>query len=307
MGRWKTVVAWALVTPFATWTLVRVSGWDAAFRWVQLVSFTPYVAAASAVAPLGALLLRRCSAAAAGLAVVTAFGMLLAPRAIPDGEPAARGPELRVLAANLLFGRTPPADVLRLVQTLHVDVLALSELPRHAKEGLDAAGLREHLPYAEDGTNDTTLYSRYPFTVPGPAPAGAVRAEVRVPGAGGPVEVVAVHTCAPLYPGLDACWRDSQAAIPAATPDGTVRILAGDFNATLDHTTIRRVLATGYRSAAEARGAALKATWPADGRRLPGIAIDHVFADRRVAVLDFAVHPLPESDHRAVFARLRLP
>ncbi|MDX6741235.1 endonuclease/exonuclease/phosphatase family protein [Actinocorallia sp. A-T 12471] len=307
MGRWKTFVAWALLAPFAVWAAVRLSGWDSSFRWVQLVSFTPYVAAASVAVPVAALVLRRKGAALAGVAVVAVFAALLAPRVLPDSEPVAKGPELRVLAANLLFGRTPPADVLSLVRVLDLDVLALSELPSQAKDALDDAGIREYLPYAEDGTNDTTLYSAHPLTVPGPSPAGAVRAELTVPGAAEPVEVVAVHTCAPLYPGLDRCWRESQAALPPATPDGRVRVLAGDFNATLDHTTIRDVLATGYRDAAEVRGSALAPTWPADGRPLPGVVIDHVLADRRVAVLDYAVHPLPDSDHRGVFALLRLP
>ncbi|ROO88374.1 endonuclease/exonuclease/phosphatase (EEP) superfamily protein YafD [Actinocorallia herbida] len=307
MGRWKTVVAWVIVAPFALWAAVRLSGWDATFRWVQLVSFTPYVAAASVVVPVIALVLRRRAPAVAGAAVVAVFAALLAPRVVPDGEPRAEGPELRVLAANLLFGRTPAADVLRLVRTLDVDVLALSELPSPAKDTLEKAGIGEYLPYSQDGTNETTLYSAYPLKVPGPSPAGAVRAQVEVPGAGGIVEVVAVHTCAPLYPGLDQCWRDSQAALPAATPDGAVRVLAGDFNATLDHATLRAVLATGYRDAAEVRGAALRSTWPADGRPLPGVAIDHVFADRRVAVLGYSVHTLPDSDHRGVFALLRLP
>ncbi|GAB2838059.1 endonuclease/exonuclease/phosphatase family protein [Actinocorallia aurea] len=307
MGRWKTVAAWVLVTPFALWAAVRLSGWEGSFRWVQLVSFTPYVAAAAVAAPVVALVLRRRAPALAGAVSVAVLAALLVPRVLADGEPAARGPELRILAANLLHGRTPASDVLRLVRTLDIDVLALSELPPHAKEALEKAGIREYLPHAQDGTNDTTLYSARPIGVPGPSPAGAVRAEITVPGAAGPVEVVAIHTCAPLYPGLDQCWRDSQAALPAATPEGAVRILAGDFNATLDHASLRAVLATGYRSAAEARGAALHPTWPADGRPVPGIAIDHILADPRVAVLDYAVHALPASDHRAVFARLRLP
>ncbi|MEO5873812.1 MAG: endonuclease/exonuclease/phosphatase family protein, partial [Streptosporangiaceae bacterium] len=60
--------------------------------------------------------------------------------------------------------------------------------------------------------------------------------------------------------------------------------------------------------AADGTGDGLATTWPADGRPVPpGIAIDHVLADRRVAIRSFATHDLPRSDHRAVSAVLTLP
>ena len=45
-------------------------------------------------------------------------------------------------------------------------------------------------------------------------------------------------------------WRGDLRALPPATPDGPLRILAGDFNATLDHAELRRLLDTGYEDAA---------------------------------------------------------
>ncbi|GAA4220874.1 hypothetical protein FHR32_005459 [Streptosporangium album] len=58
--RWISVLIWILVTPFAAWAVLRTTGWDAGFRWIQLVAFTPYVAAASVAVALLALVLRRC-------------------------------------------------------------------------------------------------------------------------------------------------------------------------------------------------------------------------------------------------------
>lgn len=306
MGRWRTAVAWALVAPFLTWTLLRLSGIDAGFRWIQLVSFTPYVAGAAFAVPVVALLLRRKDAAAAGLAVAVVLGALVAPRLLEEGQPSAQGPSLRVLSANVRFGFTPPERILGLVRDLRIDVLSIQELPPGTRGELEKKGILELLPHTANGTHDTTLYSRHPFRAV-PAPSGAVRAEMDVPGSARPVEFVAVHTCAPLNPGLHRCWRASQAELPAATPEGALRILAGDFNATLDHASMRDVLSTGYRDAAEVRGAGLRPTWPATGWSTPGIVIDHVFADRRIAVLDYAVHDLARSDHRAVYAELRLP
>jgi endonuclease/exonuclease/phosphatase (EEP) superfamily protein YafD len=87
-----------------------------------------------------------------------------------------------------------------------------------------------------------------------------------------------------------------------------VRVLAGDFNATLDHALLRRLLDTGYRDAAATVGAGLVGTWgPYDGDPIPPVVIDHVLADRRVGVVAVSVHRVPGSDHRAVLASLTPP
>ncbi|MEQ4725768.1 endonuclease/exonuclease/phosphatase family protein [Nonomuraea sp. B19D2] len=89
-----------------------------------------------------------------------------------------------------------------------------------------------------------------------------------------------------------------------------LRVLAGDFNATLDHLPMRELLASGYRDAADVMGRGFTATWPqALGRTLrpPGVTIDHVLADSRMAVRDFRVLELRHTDHRPVFADVRLP
>jgi endonuclease/exonuclease/phosphatase (EEP) superfamily protein YafD len=88
--------------------------------------------------------------------------------------------------------------------------------------------------------------------------------------------------------------------------DGQVRLLIGDFNATLDHAVLRRLLATGYRDAGDVAGAGLAASWPYD-KLFPRVTIDHVLADRRIGVRGYAVKPVPRSDHRSVFAELLLP
>ncbi|MFC7715070.1 hypothetical protein [Nonomuraea recticatena] len=70
---------------------------------------------------------------------------------------------------------------------------------------------------------------------------------------------------------------------------------------------MRDLLGKGYIDAAEAVGKGLTPTWP-HGRLLPPlITIDHVLADRRVGVARVEVRDVPRTDHRAVFAELRLP
>jgi endonuclease/exonuclease/phosphatase (EEP) superfamily protein YafD len=131
------------------------------------------------------------------------------------------------------------------------------------------------------------------------------------------VEVVSVHPCALRLYARQPCWRSGLRALPdageplprlagASPAGGPLRVLAGDFNATLDHLLVRELLATGYRDAADATGHGFTATWP-QGGSLPGVAIDHVLADERMSVREFAVHPLRGTDHRPVFAVLTLP
>ncbi|MFB4314735.1 endonuclease/exonuclease/phosphatase family protein [Actinomadura sp. 21ATH] len=311
---WLSGVLVAAVVPFAVWALLRASGWEPAFRWKQLVAFTPYVAAASVAVPLVALVLRRWYVATAALVPAVMLVATVAPRAFPDDAPAAKGPAVRVLAANLLQGSAPAAEVMDLVRRVRPDVLALQEITPEAAGALDGAGIGRSLPHrvvrAEPGVTGSAVYARYPLQE---QPIihigfGQARARVAVPGAP-PVEVVSVHPCAPTYPENEACWEAGLRALPAADTGGPVRILAGDFNATLDHAEMRRILSTGYRDAADATGQGLRATWPdgAGGRDLPGVALDRVVADRRVAVRGFGVHPLPMTDHRAVHAELVLP
>ena len=83
-----------------------------------------------------------------------------------------------------------------------------------------------------------------------------------------------------------------------------MRILAGDFNASLDHAAMRRLLDRGYKDAAAQVGAGLIPTWPANKRIPPIITIDHVLVDHRVGVKAVSVHDVPGTDHRAVFAEL---
>jgi endonuclease/exonuclease/phosphatase family metal-dependent hydrolase len=104
-------------------------------------------------------------------------------------------------------------------------------------------------------------------------------------------------------------WRRRLAALPGADERGDVQILAGDFNATLDHPEFRELLDRGYIDAADAVGEGWTPTWPAHPRRrgaLP-LTIDHVLVDRRVRVERVTVVGVPRSDHRAVIAVLRLP
>jgi endonuclease/exonuclease/phosphatase (EEP) superfamily protein YafD len=307
---------WAVAGALVGWAAARLAGADRlrfAEAWaVPLLSFTPQVTAGAWVS---SLLLRgagpAATAAVAGAALTTAVG----PRAVPYRQPPAAGPVLRVLTANLLAGRATAEVVVELACRKQADVLFVQELTDDAAAGLQRAGLGDLLPYrvtqpTPRGTRGS-IYARYPLRGGPPiAPVSAARCTARLDLPSGQfVQLACIHAAPPKppwSPGATARWRSQLSGLPA--PGDSPRILAGDFNATLDHAQFRRLLRRGYLDAASQAGNGLSATWgPQRGRRLTLLAIDHVLIDRRWAVLTTSAHWLAGSDHRALYAELRLP
>lgn len=300
------VLVWLLLAPFALWALLRLTGvLDEVWPWVPLVAFTPYVAIGAVVALLLSLLSRRWTPiVVAGVTAVSLTAVAL-PRAFANAAPAVHGKELRVLAANLMVGQADTTDLIALVRQLKPDVLTLQELTPDARQRLDDAGLRTLLPYAVDrsreGASGSGIYASSPLTEQ-PLITNGVFNQARASING--MEIVSVHPCAPKLARRAACWSAGLRALPRG--GGPLRILAGDFNATLDHGPVRDLLSSGYQDAGEVTGQGFTATWPQDGH-VPGVVIDHVLADRRIAVRSYSVHPLKGTDHRPVFAELTLP
>jgi endonuclease/exonuclease/phosphatase (EEP) superfamily protein YafD len=250
--------------------------------------------------------------AIAGAALTAA----VAPRAVPSRQPPAAGPVLRVLTANLLHGRAAAEEITELAHRKHADVLFVQELTAQAAARLQRAGLGDLLPYQvtqplPHGTRGSGIYARYPLHgAPPAAPVSAARCTARLDLPSGQfAQLACIHAAPPKpawSPGRTARWRGQLSALPA--PSDNPLILAGDFNATLDHAQFRRLLRRGYVDAASQAGNGLVLTWgPDPNRRLTLLAIDHVLIDRRCAALATSAHWLAGSDHRALYAELRLP
>ena len=298
------------------WAAARLAGADrlrCAEAWaVPLLSFTPQVAAGAWVS---ALLLGSAGPAAAAAVAGAALTAAVGPRAVPYRQPPAAGPVLRVLTANLLAGRAVAEAVVELACHMHADVLFVQELTDDAAARLERAGLGDLLPYRVTQPmphrTRASIYARYPLRGgPPAAPPSAARCTARLDLPSGQfVQLACIHAAPPKppwSPGATARWRSQLSALPA--PGDSPRILAGDFNATLDHALFRQLLRRGYADAASQAGHGLSPTWgPQPGRRLTLFAIDHVLIDRRCAALTTSAHWLTGSDHRALYAELRLP
>ncbi|WP_082376072.1 endonuclease/exonuclease/phosphatase family protein [Nocardiopsis sp. NRRL B-16309] len=310
-----TVAAWSVTAGFAAFALLRAAGLERGYPLVPLVAFTPYVLAASLLAVIAVAALRRWAALAVLVAAAVVLAVAVVPRAVPFGTSSAGGPALRIMTVNVLGGGADTAAVVAAVREHDVDVLALQESTPRMLARLSAEGLDDLLPHVVDhsapSVEGTSLHSVHHLTDLGDAgegvPAFAMpTARVEVPGWDGVLEVTAVHPYPPVDAAHTADWGRGLRALPEASDGGALRILAGDFNATLDHAELRGVLASGYVDAASVQGEGLTGTWPSSGP-LPRVAIDHVLVDSAIGVGDAAVVPVEGTDHLGVFAEVTMP
>jgi hypothetical protein len=241
---------------------------------------------------------------------------VLTDRRRPPRTTLPTGNRLRVATVSLRLGLVPAEPVLELVRRNDVDVLSVQELTPEAEERLRAAGLEELLPHAvviparagSVPAASGAVWSRLSLRAAGAVPGGFEQPTVRIDGGGGPdVELTAVHLTPPSTSAeLVRGWTADLRALPAPAHD-VLRVLAGDFNASMDHAAFRRVLAGGYRDAAREAGRAMVWTWAPLRPRFPRLAIDHVLIDPRIGVASVDVVAVDGSDHRALIADLVLP
>ncbi len=299
----RRLVAIVVALPWVVWAVLRTLGVELPFPLVALLAFTPYVALTSPLPVVVALLLRRRGVAVVSALAAVALGLAMVPRALAGPRPDAGGPRLVVMTSNQWLGHADVERLLAVARAHGVDVLSLQELrpeqmPQDRAHAVSAAG---------GGAGAGRGWDRALLAAARAADGVPAELVVDVPGAP-PVTIRAVHPAPPVRPAAVGPWRERDRRAAGSDSRGDVRILAGDFNATLDHPELRRLLDRGYTDAADAAGDGFTWTWPARPRgHTPKLTIDHVLVDRRVRVESVTVVRIPNTDHRAVIAVLRLP
>jgi endonuclease/exonuclease/phosphatase (EEP) superfamily protein YafD len=250
---------------------------------------------------------------AAGMVLLLAV-LTQAPLYVADDR-SARGTALTLLQANLRVGSANPASLVATVTSRHVDILMTEELTNSERDRLLSAGLAQRLPYRflvplADGGGGLGIWSRFPLQNKRDNPGfelGVLSARVLV-APDRPVNVFAVHLLPP-YPYVSRKWVREigrlRGVLARPAPLNRPIIVAGDFNATVDHAQFRALLTHGYQDAAEQCGAGYLASYPTDRWFPPMIAIDHVLTKRATAMSASTVS-MPGSDHRALLVHVRL-
>jgi endonuclease/exonuclease/phosphatase (EEP) superfamily protein YafD len=272
----------------------------------QIISFRGLVVVGFAAVVLVALLLAMWRpvrgfmlsiALVAGLAVVANVSILVSRGLGADTLPSATVTSVRVMTWNTAGEATPAAAVAKTAVTMDADIIALPETAASVGESV-AVAMRDlgrpmwvhHVQYNTEIQNgpqawETTIlispdlgdYSVIESSRDGSSNTNVVPSAVAMPVDGdGPI-VVAVHAVAPR-PAYMSSWRDDLRWLADQCADTNV-IMAGDFNATVDHmgglgvdgATLGRC-----DDAAVATGNGAVGTWSSALPALAGAPIDHV-------------------------------
>ena len=294
-------------------------GLDRRSPFAQLVSLRPWILVGVAVLMVLLLIVsvfeRRVLPFAAGVLVVFVVGgSLVLPRIVPDPVPPGGRP-FTVLAFNTYEGSADVGELAALIEQHHPDVIALPEAGQRFADKLapmvEPLGYTLHAsvgPRSRDVGGVTAVVSNQLGDVQ--VRIGKETSSfpyVELSGGGlGDMRVAAFHSVAPM-PGSVPDWQHDLGLLQQWCAGPTPAIVAGDFNATLDHSVLRAGTA-GCGDAGAQRGQGLEPTWgPTPRTRVFGPQIDHVFATDGIVAENFEVHDVTGSDHRAVLTTLRLP
>ncbi len=315
--------------------------WPQFFRLEQTLPFAQIVAArgavflaflAIAVLALLLMLARPVRGFAASILIVAllgagATGAIAAVRGLgPGALPEPTAESVRVLTWNTQGEAVDAAEIAAVIAEYGADVVALPETSAEVGERI-ALHLRDagqpmwvhdvnmH-PEVEHGPQawQTTLlvspelgdYSVIGSSSDGSSNTGQVPSAVVMPVDGEGPTIVAVHAVAPRPEAMEL-WRTDLRWIADQCPVGTSTILAGDFNATLDHMASLGVDGGDMgacRDAARLTGTGAAGTWPGSLPSLLGTPIDHVMASADWVPTGSLVLSTGGSDHRALLVQL---
>ena len=298
-----------------------------AFRSILLVVMAAVAVLALLVALIRPIRLFALSIAAIALVAVAANGLIITTRGIgTDSLPAKTESAVRVMTWNTAGSATSPASVAQIAVAMDADIVTLPETTIETGEAVAIAmrdlGHRMWAYHAEFGENgwdarSTTLlvspdlgdYAVIESSVEGTTNTSTVPSAVAMPVDGDGPTIVAAHAVAPRQQYMRH-WRDDLSWLADQCGLGENVILAGDFNATLDH--MGRLGVDGgtlghCHDIASETGNGGVGTWPTNLPGLLGAPIDHVMASEDwVPTGSIVLRSLDGSgsDHRPLIVQL---
>ncbi|MEJ1155822.1 MULTISPECIES: endonuclease/exonuclease/phosphatase family protein [Microbacterium] len=332
LGILITVVC-AIAVAVLTWpSFFRV---DRIYPIAQIISFRSVLLAAFIALTLLMLLVafvRPMRAFALSVALVfglasVASGAILLTRGVSgtDALPEQTDTSIRVMTWNTAGDATPPETVAKIAVAMDADIVALPETTIETGEAvaiamraLDHPMWAHHTEYGDDGwdASSTTLlispalgdYAIIESSLEGTSNTSTLPSAVAMPTDGSGPTVVVAHAVAPREAYMDS-WRSDLQWLADQCADSNV-IMAGDFNATVDHFgglgTNGGTLGDCHDSAVDT-GSGAVGTWPSSIRALAGAPIDHVMASSHwVATGSVVLRTLDGSgsDHRPLIVQL---
>jgi len=241
----------------------------------------------------------------AGLLVVAQLALVVGSigwRALPEVPPAG---DLRIGTANVYANNGSAADVLAGFLIAGVDVAVLQEVTPEILVSMSTTVAWDQYPHrvldSRPGFFGSAILSKYPLD-------GDVlwvdewpMTEATITTDAGPVHIVNVHIEPPLSAEGVRRWKQqaSELASLAESHVGPI-VLAGDFNATDQHSTISQLQGVGLTDAHWAAGSGLGSTWPNIGPIRPFLRIDRLLSSDGLTPIDTRRLGRFGSDHRPV-------
>ncbi len=325
-------VALAIVMAVLTWpSFFRVQRY---FPVAQIVSFRTLLLLAFAAALVLALLLMlarpvrgfAASIALVALVGVVANGVVVTSRGTGTDElPAKTETSVRVLTWNTAGGATSAQQIAQIAVAMDADIVTLPETTIQTGEQV-AIAMRDlgHPMWAHHADNPSTEWDAGSTTIliapefgdysviessqDGTSNTSTVPSAVAMPVSGdGPI-VVAAHAVAPRQAYMQA-WRDDLQWLADQCAADNV-ILAGDFNATVDHMAglgVDGATLGRCSDVAEQTGNGSAGTWSTKIPTLLGAPIDHVLVSdawRPTGSLVLRSLDGSGSDHRPLVVQL---
>lgn len=326
-------VLFAIATAILVWP--QFFQLETAFPIAQVVaSRAAALVALLVVAVLAALLLfaRPLRGLAASILIVSlvgagSIGLIGALRGYgADALPEKTDDAVRVLSWNTAGAAVSAETIAAVIDEQRADIVALPETSEEVGEKIAImmresgrpmwvhhVNIRPDVPNGPQAWQTTILisaelgeYSVIDSSRDGSSNTGSVPSAVAMPVDGTGPTIVAVHAVAPREDAMTQ-WRSDLEWIADQCPEGEF-ILAGDFNATLDHMssfgidggTMGRCV-----DAASSTGNGMVGTWPAKLPRLAGAPIDHIMSSPQwKATGTLVLADAGGSDHRALVAQL---
>jgi endonuclease/exonuclease/phosphatase family metal-dependent hydrolase len=312
-----------LVVPTLAVTMARMLPGDS-LLWVILRACAPMAIVSYTLAVIVLVAMPRGlrgaarSIAVSALALVTSLLLLhvwwFAEPFLADAPGSTSDDTFTVMTANLHIGRADPGAVLDAVDRYGVDVLVLEEVTPSALAELDKAGLDRRLDHRAGAPrpdrDGIMLFTNEPLRDFTEIDTSSPGFSVEMTTSGGPLRILAVHPIAPNN-GVARWSSDLDVVVATARASRGPTVVAGDFNATLDHPQLQALMDSNYRDASADAGLGWRPTWPSpDNVRLAGVGmpslfgLDHVFVRGPLEATHAHVRVVRGTDHRALVTRI---
>lgn len=322
-------------------------GLDEVTPFTQVVAFRPQLLVLVLVLGLALLFRWNWRIAAGLVILLALVGGgLLAPRKFSDPTPPPAGTRaLTVMVANVLGGGADAGEVAKLITEHRPDIVSLPEAQVDVRQEIEAGlkGLRYYgytqqanaevesatsvlvsadlgsVHFDSEKLDTGRVNSQQPGTTkpgagdPGATTIGPVQqtttqfGHIIITGGNlGKLRLIAYHGYPPLPKDVTIWKQDLQVVKDWCAADSPT-VVAGDFNATVDHADFRAALGSHCKSVGPSVGEGFQGTWPANRPVLFRTQIDHVVISDGILPGKFQTYEIEGSDHRAVITTIAVP